>query len=284
MKRRTTLIVTVLAFMVGIACGRLIPRSSSVKSTYISLIKREHVVAVIEAKVPGTRVFHRGQLLGEVPLEITTEKLAELGPAFALSSQTTRLDHDGWGEALIFGEMDEIEMKLMLQVPETDASHFLNIETPWGRRTKMGKWEGPDESDGPRRVIAHFMESQTIDGIRFRITVPERSKKGMKSIIELSCENFGRGPVTGGRPEYTLLWGGFDTPWRRRVCHKNLVLPPEWESIAPGQTVRTSLEIDAPQVAGDYSIFAVLGYNEAERGANRKLEGTYSDSQLFRVR
>jgi hypothetical protein len=37
--------------------------------------------------------------------------------------------------------MDEHETRLMLQVPDDQADRYQGIETPWGRRTKMGGWE-----------------------------------------------------------------------------------------------------------------------------------------------
>jgi hypothetical protein len=56
----------------------------------------EPVVAVIDAKVPGTRVYLRGQLLGEVPLELTAGRLRALG----IDPADGPLDEDGWAEAL----------------------------------------------------------------------------------------------------------------------------------------------------------------------------------------
>jgi hypothetical protein len=100
--------------------------------------------------------------------------------------------------------------------------------------------------------------------------------------VELTCENAGRA-VVAGRPDCQVRWGGFDTPWRRR-SRLEVPLPAEWGSIAPGRTLGTTVEIDAPQVAGDDSVFAVLGYFEPAEGGERFRGSVYSDSRLLRVR
>lgn len=64
----------------------------------------ETAVAVVDAEVPGTRVFHRGQLLGEVPLVLTRERLAGLGLDRTAAKHAETIQADGWGEALIFGQ------------------------------------------------------------------------------------------------------------------------------------------------------------------------------------
>ncbi|MDB5307177.1 MAG: hypothetical protein JWO38_1379 [Gemmataceae bacterium] len=282
MRTRTAAIVTTLVFLAGLAVGRLLPRTFSTE-TPVTPVTRPSVVAVIDAEIPGTKVFHRGQLLGEVPLELTRERLAELGLDLTRPNYVGSLDHDGWGEALIFGEMDEDELKLMLQVPDAEADRFLGVETPWGRRTKMGPWKGPGGEE-PRRVLAYFQKAQEADGLRFRVGLPDRVRRGTKAVVELSCEIAGPAVVTGRRPHYRLLWGGFDTPWRRRVCLEDQPLPVEWATIAPGQTVRATFEMDVPPVAGDYSVFAVLHYDEPAEGAKRTRGGTYSNSRVLRVR
>lgn len=176
-------------------------------------------------------------------------------------------------------------MKLMLQVPEAHAGRFLSIETPWGRRTKMGPWQGGGVFRGETSpMLAFFQKAETVNGLRVRVGLPERVERGTKAVaITVTCENAGPTAMAGRRPGCWLLWGGFDTPWRR-VCRKDVPLPKEWERVEPGQTVRATLDLDAPAVAGDYSVFVVFSYSEPSEGAKRAPAGSYSNSALLRVR
>jgi hypothetical protein len=122
------------------------------------------------------------------------------------------------------------------------------------------------------------MPAQSAEGLRLRVSVSDRVARGSGQVrVELSCENRGPAVVTWPKPMVRVLWGEFDTPWRRRSC-RDVPLPAEWERVAPGQTVRAVVEIEAPNVAGDYSVFASF-WADGSSG-----HGGHSDSRLLRVR
>src|SRR5262249_53401844 len=154
--------------------------------------------------VPGTRVFHHGQCLGEIPVELTRERLAELGVDLSTRWAATP-QADGYGEALILGQEDVCEFKLMLQVPDADAGQFLTIDTPWGRRTRMAAVVPTNNADGTQRLVASFDPAERAPGVRFRVRVPDRQAREVGTVrVELVLENAGPDELAGMRPSARL--------------------------------------------------------------------------------
>jgi hypothetical protein len=80
-----------------------------------------------------------------------------------------------------------------------------------------------------------------------------------------------------------MYWGTFDVQWQHRSS-KTFTLPAEWANIAPGQTLHTTVEIPLPEVAGDYSVFAIFNLFKNEKDDHLAGQGSgYSDSKLLRV-
>jgi hypothetical protein len=286
--RRRAFLIAALTFLGGLLVGMTVTDLTRAPAR----AGRGEVIAVIDAEVPGTRVYHRGELLGEVPLALSRERLAGLGLAPAAGLGGDRLGIDLWGEALFFGREGEYELKVMLQVPEEFADRFLAVETPWGRRTQMGPcegtpgpWEGTQGGNDTPNVRVHFRPAQSREGLRVRLAVPAQvGRAAGAAAVELTCKNVGPATVAGGRPFVWIGWGGPDTPWQRRSWRKDVPLPAEWERIAPGQMVRATIEVPSPNVAGDYEVFATFDYNEPAAGSAPPLGGWYSDTRLLRVR
>ena len=88
-------------------------------------------------------VFFRDRDLGSVPVLLSKKECADLGLPTA---PTAGIDHDGWGEGIVFFDRAQnVDTRLMLKVPDRAASRYLTIETPWGPRTKnAGGWDLPN--------------------------------------------------------------------------------------------------------------------------------------------
>jgi hypothetical protein len=187
---------------------------------------------IIDADVPGTEVFIRGQSLGTVPVRLTKACLNEL-----CSNPAAEMGHDGWGEGLFYGIPSQEETKIMLKAPDAVADRYLSIETPWGRRSKIGMAEG----HGKLGLRVNLFTAVNKEGLRLAISVPDKTCSRAAPVkIELSCTNKGPAEIAGYRPEIEVLWGAFDTPWGRRGL-KTVSLPKEWSKIAPGQNLTTSV-------------------------------------------
>ena len=112
------------------------------------MVREPQREVVIDADVLGTEVYLRGEMLGTVPVRLAKARLGDL-----CSKPKAKLDHDGWAEGLFYGIEDQEEAKIMFKAPDALADHYLSIETPWGRRTKIGGVEGLDWAGGSRKSV-----------------------------------------------------------------------------------------------------------------------------------
>jgi hypothetical protein len=245
----------------------------------------QEAAVVIDSDVPGTKVYLRGQLLGVVPVQLSHVRLAELSlKCLPPEASSTGVEFDGWGEGVFFGDEDQDETKLMFQVPDAQSESYLNIQTPWGRRTKVGGGSSGRDPNQKLSPLKANMFPVGRDGLRLQLSMPGTVPLYAKSVnIDVSLTNVNPSEVTGYRPEIMLLWGTFDTPWRCR-SNQTFPLPPAWSKIAAGQTLKTSIEVTPPSVAEDYSFFAVFNLFAKEQGNNLKMGSVYSESHLLRVR
>ena len=230
---------------------------------------------MIDMAVPGTQVFYRAMLLGEVPYEMTEERLAELG----FSGQ---LDMDGWAEGLFFGKEGEYEQRIMYRVPDSEAEKYVEIETPWGRRTKLqgGSGEyGISMKANPRPV-------SNSAGLALEIEAQSRVKLQQPGIsVKLVLRNVGDQEIVGFAPSLVLMWGTHDTPWRLRNSME-VRLDSKWESVSPGEVLEEVVVMPTPNVAEDYSLFGLFNLFETDRADSELVSpgSVYSNSEYVAVR
>lgn len=232
----------------------------------------------IDSDVAGTEVFHRGLLLGSVPLKLSVSDLTRGGilPSTRPANESP-LTADGWAEGLFIGDEDEFEQKLMLRVPDAVANNYLSIETPWGRRTKLR--QHTVYSNGYRSEMW-----KTESGIRVTIDPLEVAKRGQQIPVRIKFENLSAKTYTGVNPQVRVHWGAFDTPWRRRTSQRQ-PLPSVMTALPPKATHSEVVTIEAPNVSGDYSLFVtwfLMRDETSDYGVD--VGGSYSDSVLLRVR
>jgi hypothetical protein len=233
----------------------------------------------IDCDVPGTEVWLDGRRLGVVPLKLTKNELVALGvPARVPGTLQSPLKLDGWKEGLFFGEEDERETKLMFRVPDAVAANYLAIETRWGRRTKVSRGQF-----GAEGVRAEMSAASEADGLAVSLGPLPAVKRGDATApVKVTITNTGGATLSGYRPQLTVHWGTFDTPWGRRT-KKEVSLPADWSSFGPGQARSFSVDIPVPTVAEDYSVFVTFHLFQSPEG-NVGTTGGYSDSRLLRVR
>ena len=236
---------------------------------------------MIDCNVPGTEVWLEGRRLGVVPLKMMKYQLAALdvpASAPAPGGSQSPLALDGWKEGLFLGEEGERESKLMFRVPDAVAAKYLAIETRWGPRTKVSS--GQFGANGVRATMA---AATGADGLAVSLGPLPAVKRGDATApVKVTVANTGGSTLSGHRPQLTVHWGTFHTPWRRRT-RKEVSLPADWSSFGPGQTRSFSVDIPVPTVAEDYSVFVTFHLFQSPEG-NVGTSGGYSESRLLRVR
>jgi hypothetical protein len=245
--------------------------------------QRSHDV-VIDCAVPGTEIWIENQKLGVVPLRLSTRQLSALGmsppPQVNSGPFFTWPNDDGYGEGLFDGTEDERETKIMFCVPASAAPRFLEIETAWGRRTKLGGGQGL-----AREWRMDLRPVVNSSGMQVSLAPLPVVGRGAKSIgIQATVTNSGTSTASGMRPEIEVFWGTFHTPWRRRSTQV-MDLPQQWSSFAPGVSRTTTIQIPVPNVSEDYSVFANFYLFVDSQGSTLAGDGgVYSNSRLLRVR
>lgn len=249
-------ILAIFALLIGATVGYLVVNPAAFDFND----RPSPVVVVIDADVPGTKVFCQGELLGETPFELTWERLDALGfldeddldPA-----DPVRFDGDG----LFLGPAEDF--RITLQVPDAAAGEYLAVETPDGRRTKVAALGGPNRDGGPPRVVARLAPAATPEGLRFRISLPAHVDPAEPTFtVELVAENVGAKEIVGGQPEFAITCGDLDAAWNQRVQLEGQPLPEAWQRIRPGQAVTARYVMNTPDLTGHYAISATFGYRD----------------------
>jgi hypothetical protein len=230
---------------------------------------------VIDAEIPGTEVYIHDKLLGKTPLILSKADCAAVGLP---TSPATRVGFDGWAEGLPFEDPTTNSYpRLMYKVPSSHASLFMTCETPWGLRTKLNGAMGL--SNGSSTYFMPRGANGVIVSINFN-SQPDPSQKVLK--LNMSVINQGNSAYSSSQPSLQMLWGTFDVQWDHR-SGKKFPLPADWKSLAPGQTLQTTVEIPLPDAPGDYSVFAILNFFQNEGNGPVGLGSVYSDSKLLRM-
>lgn len=230
-------------------------------------------LCIVDSTVPNTEVFLRGQKLGVTPLRLEKERLSELG-------LTEPIGMDGLCEGCFFGIEHEQEERVMLRVPDAQADEFQEIETPWGRRTKIfcmsSDWTASNTSLFEMMRTGSFDDNRSL---RLTLSSLDATRSGEGDVaLDVTCSNVSSATVEAEAASITAYWGTFDTPWWHRSCRKT-ELNSDWLSIAPNTEKRVQIAIPTPSVSEDYSVFVTLWLEGTDLGG-----AVYSNSRWLRVR
>jgi hypothetical protein len=223
---------------------------------------------LIDADVPGTKVFHGSKLLGTVPVRLGPEDLVALGLPRTDASRVV-LKNDGWGEGIFLGVEDESEHKIHFLA--ANPEEFLVAQTPWGRRTRTtgGRFSIKKRScrvDLKRRA-----------SVPLHISIRPLARTPGTATFRISVSNISDRSIAVLRPALLFQWGTMDTPWRKRSRHK-FPLPASWGAFEPGQSRSTVATIPLGDAEGGVSLFGTLQLYQDQENAVLAHGSSYSDS------
>jgi hypothetical protein len=248
---------------------------------------------VIDARIPGAKVFFQDQLLGIVPVTLTPAQLSALGIS-PIGDKPLHLDYDGYGEGIMLvAAADKVEARLTLLAPQPE--HYLTFQTPWGLRTKIhggGISSNECRAVFMRRAGVAFTEPEDSGTVQIENPAPELaiSLSGPKIVrrdeqqieVVVIAKNTSTEPMHWTKAKMDFRWGPLDAAWRKRT-NAELYLPETWNAFAPGEERKTTLAVPWRSPAGTYSFFGVLtSHSLATANPPNAYNGaTYGDSILI---
>ncbi len=236
----------------------------------------------IDFSVPGTEVYMEGMLLGKVPLQLSIERRRELGLTASPPDAMQVLETDEWGEHIILRDRDGSEHALMLKVPDGDAARCLDIETPWGRRTRFQgstfsvrdhRWSSGPAPYSNRGIALHIVAPKNISPATINSTIPVTVTVQNVTSDDFVGKSACLRPHSTGEPP--------STPWRNRAS-QIFELPPVFSHIPAAAVLATTLRIPTPSIAADYNIFPAFGIVQKD-GRMLGNANVYGNSILVRV-
>ena len=236
---------------------------------------------VIECTVPGTEVYYRDQLLGVVPVDLrdhadtlvtmgVTKEQIEAGPM-----------PGGYGEGFYFDQTYGLVPPITFRAPEPILDQYLVLETPWGKRSKLGS---------PWVLDIKNMETQLEalhngDGASLTLSLAEPFVGVEESLfVEGRLTNTSFRAIVGATPNVQFLLRGFEGEEVQASSPKH-DFGSEAFHLEPGGEFAFKLEIPAPDWPGHYSLLAMFHIHTGVGEDYLVGEGAiYSNSVLVEVR
>lgn len=249
--------------------------TQSKKQSWVVDISNTDSKWIIKGIVPGTQIYYRELLLGELPFTLSTDLTDRLGIPFPSRVPET----DGWRGGIRLSTDSNSEIEFLLRVPDTDADQYQTVETPWGRRNSV------DIIDYEGNTITVNAHDRIKNGVLFQVSVANShiTRRDEKIALELRCENLGNTTYYGKDPYMFILWGTYEVPWTRRNMHEEN-LTEEWQRLHPGDVLQHTVFLETPNVNGNFCVWAVLDINDEESSFRNDAFFGISNKVMFRVR
>lgn len=260
MKKLTAVFVNAASLLMLMGCDRT-------SSGGADLSKVPEGGVVIDADVPGTRVFYGQQDLGAVPVRLTGADLVALGLP-GTDSKRVILGSDGWGEGLFWGIEDEVEHKIHFMGPNPEL--YFVAQTPWGSRSRTSG------GSMDRNWFKVKLDTRASEILSVRLKLLGRADDGLS--VGVTATNTSRQAFSGYRPELLFQWGTMHTPWRHRSRHET-PLPDEWSRLDPNEERSTVINLPLRRSSEGFSLFCVMHLFENPEGNTLAGKGAiYGDS------
>jgi hypothetical protein len=262
MKKLTSIFASFASLLMLMGCDR-----SSSGGADLSRVPEGGVV--IDADVPGTRVFYGEHDLGAVPVRLTGSELTDLGLP-RTDSERVILESDGWGEGLFLGIEDEVEHKIHFMAPNPEL--YFVAQTPWGSRTRTSG--GSMSMD--RNWFKVKLDTRASEIVDVRLKLLGRTENGLS--VGVTATNTSEQGFSGHLPELLFQWGSMHTPWRTRSRHE-APLPDEWSRLDPNEERSTVIDLPLSTSSEGFSLFCVMHLFEDPEGNTLAGKGAiYGDS------
>lgn len=234
---------------------------------------------VLDADVPGTCVFLKEKKLGTVPVKLSAADLTQLDVPNPRLNTNIIFNTDGFGECVYVIAQGKPHVNFTFAVPQQRRKEFVELETPWGIRTKhAGGSFWPQKS-----YRVKFMPITRSDGLSLSVDWQTNSAESKGWKLRATLSNHGLKTVAGVRPTLQLGRSIFSAEWKN-IEAQQIELPLSWNSIAPNATLSTEMAVTPPRAKGDYAVYVI--FSLLKDGSTNLLAGDgwcYSNTKMLAV-